>query len=72
MRPNWRYLQERHAERERDDTSFAASLYAFFAMIVRALDIVRVVGIFTFLTIAIWVYQSIEKLLRRSAKDSHQ
>ncbi|QSN64046.1 MULTISPECIES: hypothetical protein [unclassified Caballeronia] len=72
MRPNWRYLHERQTHREIDDKSFAATLYAMFALFVRALDIVRVVGLFLLLTISMWVYQSIEKLLNRGAKSSRQ
>jgi hypothetical protein len=72
MRPNWRYLQERNVDRESDNTSFAASVTAMFALIVRALDIVRVVGLFLFLTIVMWVYQSVERLFSRGARDSRQ
>ncbi|KIG10756.1 hypothetical protein AWB72_03558 [Caballeronia concitans] len=48
--------------------SFASRVHSIIGLIARALDIVRVLGLFLVATVSMWLFETAERLLSRMKK----
>lgn len=64
LAPRWGDTQERMGQA----MSFATRVHSFIGLIARALDIVRVLGLFLVATVSMWLFETAERLLSRMKK----